>query len=423
MIPDTLHAWMEGRHAGMFTRTGDGVMFEYDPDFHQPVSLSMPRGGGWARRTPGRFLDNLLPDDPAVRRIMADSTGATSTDTFDLLDHADASGGLVFTRSDTPPDRNGTPMLLAEEPAIAARIVTLQHSPGAWWDTGVKIRFSLAGSQPKFTLGYRDGDWYWPDADHPSTHILKPSDGRNPHVEQVETASMRLCMLCGIPTPDNGLIRFQDRTVYMVERYDRAHDKEGNIIRIHTEDMLQALGLPSERKYTVKPRQILTLLHRVDETDLLSYQWIRRFALNTSISNVDAHAKNYSIILRPNGVGLSPMYDVLTTTFWPYVDRSLPMEIGGVRGARQLTPRHWRRLAVDNRLDADKVEKIARNTAWLVLEHADEAYRDLPADMKTRLERELESANRNMEPEPPEHMPEPAPYRPPEEERESSILP
>lgn len=33
---------------------------------------------------------------------MAEETNASSIDTFDLLDGADVSGGLVFTRSDEP---------------------------------------------------------------------------------------------------------------------------------------------------------------------------------------------------------------------------------------------------------------------------------------------------------------------------------
>lgn len=157
---------------------------------------------------------------------------------------------------------------------------------------------------------------------------------------------------------------------------------------------------PAE-KYSIKAKQILRLLHDVDPTDRLSYEWIRRLALNTSISNADAHAKNYSVMLRPDGVDLTPMYDVLTTTYWPHVDRSLPMEIGGVRGARQLTPHHWRRLALDNHLDPDGVESIARNMAWLVLDRADEAYRDLPDVMASRLREQLDLANQNIMPVPP----------------------
>lgn len=126
--------------------------------------------------------------------------------------------------------------------------------------------------------------------------------------------------------------------------------------------------------------------------------WVRGLALNTSVSNADAHAKNYSIVLSRDGIAIAPMYGVLTTTYWPDVDRRPPMEIGGARGARQLTPHHWRRLAENNGLDPDRVEETARNMAWLALEHADEAYRDLPVSIADGLRRQLESANEHIEP-------------------------
>lgn len=72
------------------------------------------------------------------------------------------------------------------------------------------------------------------------------------------------------------------------------------------------------------------------------------------------------------------------------------------RGAEQLTPRHWRKLATDDALDPDVVERIARNTARPVLEHMDRAYEDLPARISDTLRRQLAEANRDMHPEPPE---------------------
>lgn len=399
---DVLHAWMEGHHVGVFERRDGTTSFEYDPGFEPPISLSLPRQGGWNRRTPGVFLENLLPDNPDTREIMAQATHAKSTDTFDLLDKADVTGGLVFSREDTPPHATDDNMIIATDEAIAARIVTVRKSTGSWWDSGTKVRFSLAGNQPKFTLGRKDGIWYWSDYVHPSTHILKPSDGRNPHVEEIEAASMHLSALCGISTPRCGILSFENQKTYVVERFDRVTAAGDHIIRVHTEDMMQALGLPPGNKYSVKAKQILAKLHSADESDVMSYQWVERLALNTSIGNVDAHAKNYSIVFRPDGVCLSPMYDVLTTTYWPHVDKSLPMEIGGVRGAKQLTPHHWRKLAVDNNLDPDKVEETARNMAWLVLENADEAYRELPREVSSVLKQRLEEANLRIEPVKPE---------------------
>ena len=223
---------------------------------------------------------------------------------------------------------------------------------------------------------------------------------------------MLLSRLCGIPTPRAGVITFEGLSSYIVERFDREKTADGTVRRIHTEDMMQALGDDSGHKYGVKAKQVLTVLRRADPSDRLAYEWVRRLALNTSVSNADAHAKNYSIMFTANGIDVAPMYDVLTTTYWPDVDRRLPMEIGGARGARQLTPRHWRRLAEDNGLDPDRVEETARTIAWLVLDHADEAYRDLPERMAAELRRQLELANEHIKPVEPQERQTPSPETP-----------
>ena len=89
---ESLYVWMDGRPAGRFDRTDDMGVFEYQ-EIAVPISLSLPLAGGWPRKTPIRFLDNLLPDNPVVRRVMAEETNAASTDTFDLLDGAAVTGG------------------------------------------------------------------------------------------------------------------------------------------------------------------------------------------------------------------------------------------------------------------------------------------------------------------------------------------
>lgn len=396
---ESLFVWMAGRLVGRFDRVDETVTFGYSENAAL-ISLSLPLTGKWPRKAPIRFLNNLLPDNPAVRKVMAEETNAPSIDTFDLLDGADVSGGLVFTRSDEPPSsmEPQSPALASNED-IAGRILRIKSGAAdSWWDPNVHARFSLAGNQPKFSLAQMDGYWFWSSATLPSTHILKPGEPHRPGVEENEAASMKLSALCGVPTPRAGVIDFSGQTSYIVERFDRERNADGTVRRIHTEDMMQAIGDDSKHKYGIKAKQVISILKQADPTNGLAYEWIRRLALNTSVSNADAHAKNYSVIFQSESVGIAPMYDVLTTTYWPDVDRSLPMEIGGARGARQITPHHWRRLAEDNGLNPDKVETTARTMAWLVLENADEAYRDLPPRMAGDLKRQLELANERIEP-------------------------
>ncbi len=402
-----LNVWMESSYIGAFDEDDDGVTFHYDDDAPKgPISLSLPRGGGWVRKAPARFLENLLPDNPEVREMMRRSVGAPDTNPISLLDGADATGGLTFSTGDDNPLQTGGDGVRANDDAIAYRISTMRNAPGAWWQSDSHTRFSLAGNQPKFSLARVGTHWTWSNAANPSTHILKPAplgdEGDRMRstrdADRIEAVSMKLAGLCGLEVPHSGLADFKGEPAYIVRRFDRFRRPDGTIGRLHTEDMMQALGLPPENKYGVKAKQVLRLLHGADPTDELSYGWIRQLALNVSISNADAHAKNYSLALRPDGVALTPMYDVLTTTYWPKVDRTLPMSIGGANGAAQITPHHWERLAKDNGLDPDRIVDIARRTAGLVLANAEQAYEGLPADMRDVLLSELDRANGRVEP-------------------------
>lgn len=395
-----LHAWLEGEYVGVFSRDGDGhTTFSYDDGFrsHVPISLSLPRDRAATRRAAENFLDNLLPDNPAMRETMARSTGARSTDAFDLLDNADTTGGLVLSSSDTPPDIAVLAPVRATEDEIASRIATLHNAQGAWWESAVPSRFSLAGNQPKFTLANVGHDWYWSNAALPSTHIIKPESKRTKGAEDVEAASMSLGELVGLGVPAAGVMAFGDRHAYVVERFDRAQ-KDGETVRLHTEDMMQSLGGASGDKYGVSAKQILRMLEAVDPSLRLSYGWIKQLAFNTSIANADAHSKNYSVMLRPDGISLSPLYDTLTTRYWPEFNKDLAMPISGAARPEQVTPFHWAKLARQTGLDSDRVVSIARQTADLVIAHAPEAYGELETAMRDELLSIVAHTNAQMTP-------------------------
>ncbi len=95
-----LHAWENGHHVGVFSEDDEErISFAYDANEGLPISLSLPRTGGWRDQAPRNFLDNLLPDNPNVRQAMREHLNASSAGVFDLLDRVDATGGLVFSLS------------------------------------------------------------------------------------------------------------------------------------------------------------------------------------------------------------------------------------------------------------------------------------------------------------------------------------
>jgi serine/threonine-protein kinase HipA len=55
--------------------------------------------------------------------------------------------------------------------------------------------------------------------------------------------------------------------------------------------------------------------------------------VNVLACNTDAHAKNYSIIIRAGGASLAPMYDVMCGEVWENVTKNLAQKIAGKVGA------------------------------------------------------------------------------------------
>jgi serine/threonine-protein kinase HipA len=88
---------------------------------------------------------------------------------------------------------------------------------------------------------------------------------------------------------------------------------------------------------------------------------------NVLACNTDAHAKNYSIMLRGNGAALAPMYDVICGAVWGSVTKSFAQKIGGESRGETLEGSHWRRLARECGLNPKQVFERLRVLASLAL--------------------------------------------------------
>jgi serine/threonine-protein kinase HipA len=114
-----------------------------------------------------------------------------------------------------------------------------------------EVRLTLAGAQQKIPLARFDRTWYFPLDGAPSTHILKPSKHPFPDLAVNEYLCMYIASLCGLPVPPIELIMLENIPVFVVERYDRdiVSVKPPRIERIHQEDICEALGIMTDRKY------------------------------------------------------------------------------------------------------------------------------------------------------------------------------
>ncbi len=377
-MTNQLIALLDGREVGMVHYKDSRLSFAYsdtwrdDPNAY-PLSLSMPLGSathGHARIE--AFQWGLLPDNDQVLQNWGKRFQVSPKNVFRLITHVgeDCAGAVQFVT----PERMET--LIAEPAArevqwlteddVAERLRTLRADHSAWRAASDRGQFSLAGAQPKTALLFDRRRWGVPSGRTPTTHILKPPTGEwDGHAEN-EHFSLQLARSLGLIVPNSNVLRFQDEIAIVVERYDRA--RSGNRwVRIHQEDMCQALGLHPTRKYESDGgpgvRRIVELLRDQSSSPNEDVQsFLDAIAFNWLIAGTDAHAKNYSLLLGQNGaVRLAPLYDLASILPYPAVDVSkvkLAMEIGGEYRLRNIGLRHWQKLAAELRLDEWIIDRV-----------------------------------------------------------------
>ena len=374
-MTNQLIALLDGREVGTVHYKDSRLSFAYsdawrnDPNAY-PLSLSMPLGSathGHARIE--AFLWGLLPDNDRVLQNWGKRFQVSPKNVFRLISHVgeDCAGAVQFVSPErfetliTEPAAREIQWLTEED--VAERLRTLRADHSAWRAASDTGQFSLAGAQPKTALLFERKRWGVPSGRIPTTHILKPPTGEwDGHAEN-EHFSLQLARALGLIVPNSSVVRFQDEIAIVVERYDRAR-AGGRWVRIHQEDMCQALGLNPMRKYENDGgpgvQRIVELLREQSsspEEDVQSF--LEAIAFNWLIAGTDAHAKNYSLLLGQNGVvRLAPLYDLASILPYPAVDTSkvkLAMKIGGEYQLRNIGLRHWQKLATELRLDEEKL--------------------------------------------------------------------
>jgi serine/threonine-protein kinase HipA len=373
----SLPIYFESRLVGKIhvDRTGPG--FTYDPAWLGlrgafPISLTMPLRA--ERITSDVFLPwaaNLLPENQQLRTL-GEILGMARSDVVGLLSTigGETAGALSFGQ----PGRTGSffwrPVGTPDD--VERLIEELPNKPFLVGDEGVSM--SLAGAQTKLAVAVNgEGQVCVPTAGSPSTHILKPEAVRLPGGVQNEAFCLTLARRMGIEVPAVTTGRAGKTTYLLVQRYDRTNSND-RWRRLHQEDFCQALGKPPSAKYefnqTGIPGPTLRDMFDVVQQHLPATEIVRLLDIvvfNVLACNTDAHAKNYSIMLRGNGAALAPMYDVICGAVWGSVTKSFAQKIGGESRGENLEGSHWRRLARECGLNPKQVFERMGTLARLAL--------------------------------------------------------
>ena len=330
--------------AGHLISTADkGVVFSYDSTYlkagRPPISLSLPlRAEEFSQKECLPFFEGLLPEGDVKRRI-SDYLHISETSTLKLLQ--ELGGECAGVVSILPEDEENKTKNIYEfssvnydplsEKKLAEYIANINTRP--LLKAKEKLRLSLAGAQEKLPLTYVNGKYYLPKNGAPSTHIIKPTgSGDLSSLAANEYICTKLAEGCGLPTSKMELKRIDNVEFLLINRYDRICE-ENLFSRIHQEDMCQALGILSDRKYQNDGgpgiADIYNLIKEKATIPLLETRsFLRYVVFNLIIGNCDAHGKNYSLLFRDETVRLAPIYDVVCTIVYPNLTRKFSMKVG-----------------------------------------------------------------------------------------------
>lgn len=381
---------LNGRLAGYYDYTpAGGVSFTYAEEWLSwensfAISRQLPlQDGTFKGEGTSAVFENLLPDNDALRRIIAEKTDARSAAPHDLLSAIgrDCVGALQFLPHDTEPGNpfeiEGTPQSEAE---IAKTLRNLTFSP-LGIEEGAPFRISLAGAQEKTAYLKGKDTWLRPKGLTPTTHIFKKPMWRvHQNLDMSESVENEFVCLAlaremGLPTNSAAIETFENQKALVIERFDRHMRSKGGYLRLPQEDFLQAMGLMSGQKYEQHGGPSAVRCYSLLAGSTARFQDLKTFLKSQiffwMVAAIDGHAKNFSIFTLRDGFRMTPLYDIMSAApkglrqSFRHRDLQIAMAAGQRRHYRldKLHPRHFVETAkaakVPDALLREAVEELA----------------------------------------------------------------
>lgn len=277
------------------------------------------------------FFSEILPEGQILRDL-ADIIRVDTSDVISLLTQygRDVAGALQIYDPSAPGEPRTPHVTQLTTEQVNVLLTTTKQRPLG--NNPVSGKTSLAGVQDKIVLARIDNKWHQVHDGYPSTHIIKPESPQLPTIIFDEEYGARIARAVQLTAHATFLEDFDGLFGLVIERYDRTGDIPP--LRIHQEDMNQALGASGNQKYQenggkVNLRKIASIFVRNGDSESL----IGLLKLNTvsvAIGNVDFHAKNISILHAANGDSkIAPAYDLVPLTHQPLSDKRMALAING----------------------------------------------------------------------------------------------
>jgi serine/threonine-protein kinase HipA len=322
------------------------------------------------------FFAGVLPEE-SKREIVARNLGISAKNDYAMLEQigGECAGAVTFMPAATElPKREDSYRGLTDK-ELAEILRALPRRPLMAGDEGV--RFSLAGAQDKIAVYVSGNKISIPLGGGPSTHILKPAIERFEGVVFNEALCMKLAREVGMNAAHAETGQVEGVDYLLVERYDRtisshASDAPQTLKREHQEDFCQALGIVPENKYQAEGgpslKQCFALVRDASSAPVIDLQALLDAVIfNFLIGNHDAHGKNFSFLYTGAQTRLAPLYDLLSTSYYPELSPKMAMKIGGEYLSARITVKHFEQLAEEAGLAKPMVKRRVPKVAELIL--------------------------------------------------------
>ena len=332
------------------------------------------------------FFEGLLPES-ARRQQIATELKISPNDSYRLLEKIgrDCAGAIVIFPAGTALGLDDPVVEWMDDDELARMVDELPRRPLGITRRDGKMRLSLAGVQRKLTLIRSESGAYGrPGADAPSTHLIKPQyDSEFPDLAHNEMFCMRVAACLGLPAAETSLETIAGRSCLVSRRFDRSTDGAATV-RLHQEDLCQALSIPANLKYQrdLGPgfHQFRELLQEIGRgADVRTM--VRAAVLNFVLGNSDAHGKNFAILFAERGRQLAPLYDVVSTAVYEsaetadldedmQLDDEMAMSIGTNFSPETVELADWLDMGFECDLATEPFLALVRETALEVRECA-----------------------------------------------------
>lgn len=367
----SLGLYMNNVRVGSLKKLPTGAMqFNYEPSWIVsptaiPLSTSLPLAPKtYSGDVVINYFDNLLPDNDGIRKALAQRMALKSQEVYDLLAAIgrDCVGAVQLIPTDEEPSlETGIQSVPISDKEIEKILKSLKSFP-LGVRPGDDFRISIAGAQEKTAFLKVKNAWHVPKGSTPSSHIFKVQMGMiqdgidmTKSIEN-EWLCMQICKEFGLPTANCEIQDFGETRALVVERFDREFT-DGKVLRYAQEDFCQVFGISPAAKYENKGGpgivQIVDALTRSDNPNEDKATFLKSQIVFWLLGAIDGHAKNFSVFLVPQGIKLTPLYDVMSA--YPpirkrqleYEKAALAMAVGDKRTyrLRDIVRRHWLQTA------------------------------------------------------------------------------